>query len=321
MLVLVAICFVGYERRVHRPPVQLTSVVEPKPSPSPVQTPHAGPAPDWVRQTVDELDAGTPFIIVSMTSSFGQLSAGAIYRWVDKKGPVILNGRKGSYGDFWPAVSYEVGIEVGKKWKVIAGNQPELPVTITFDAENPKGRLTVDMEPFRSSIGKFRRGRVVLSNGEAAEIMLDDLLPTPESRVASGNYRKYVTDPHQTRFGSLFALVSITAFSNHLFGDFVFVGREGTFVELKGTKSADGEFWPIVGFQCGNGDDNWQTVGRSDNNHAKETMLRLSAREALRPVRVPLDVYQAYRKRFKYGRLVFTDTEVAAVFQMSDLEP
>ncbi len=30
MLVLVAICFVGYERRVHRPRVQLTSVVEPK---------------------------------------------------------------------------------------------------------------------------------------------------------------------------------------------------------------------------------------------------------------------------------------------------
>jgi hypothetical protein len=38
MLVLVAICFVGYERRVHRFPVQLTSVVEPKPSPTPVKT-------------------------------------------------------------------------------------------------------------------------------------------------------------------------------------------------------------------------------------------------------------------------------------------
>jgi hypothetical protein len=37
MLVLVAICFVGYERRVHRP-VQLTSVVEPKPSPTAVET-------------------------------------------------------------------------------------------------------------------------------------------------------------------------------------------------------------------------------------------------------------------------------------------
>jgi len=38
MLVLVAIYFVGYERRVHRPPVQLTSVVEPRPSPTAVET-------------------------------------------------------------------------------------------------------------------------------------------------------------------------------------------------------------------------------------------------------------------------------------------
>src|SRR5215468_4711275 len=145
---------------------------------------HAGTTPDWVRQTADELDAGTPFIIVSTASSFDQLSAGGIYRWVGKKAPVILKGRRGSYGDFWPTVSYEVGAEEGKKWKVIGESTPELPVTIKFDAENPKG--TIDMEPFRSSIGKLRRGRIVLPNGEAAEIMLDDLLPVPASRGASG---------------------------------------------------------------------------------------------------------------------------------------
>lgn len=281
---------------------------------------YAGGTPDWVRQTVDELDARTPFIIVSTTSSFGQLSGGAIYRCIDKQGPVVIKGRRDSYGDFWPSVSYEVAIEGGKKWKVIAGNTPELPVTMTFDAQNPKGRLSVDMEPFRSSIGKFRRGRVVLSNGEAAEIMLDDLLPTPESRGASGDYKKDVTDPHPTRFGSLFALVSITSFSNHLVGDFVFVGREGTFAELKGTKSADGEFWPAVTFQCGNEDGEWQTIGTS-GNHGKRTVLRLSSRGSLRPVRVPLDAYRACQGRFKYGRLVFPDDEIAAVFQMSDLEP
>lgn len=38
MLVLVAIAFVGYERRVHRRPVQPTSATEPKPSPSAMQT-------------------------------------------------------------------------------------------------------------------------------------------------------------------------------------------------------------------------------------------------------------------------------------------
>jgi hypothetical protein len=37
MLILVAIAFIGYERRVHRHPVQLTSATEAKPSPSPVK--------------------------------------------------------------------------------------------------------------------------------------------------------------------------------------------------------------------------------------------------------------------------------------------
>jgi hypothetical protein len=35
MFVLVAIAFIGYERRVHRHLVHLTSATEPKPSPSP----------------------------------------------------------------------------------------------------------------------------------------------------------------------------------------------------------------------------------------------------------------------------------------------
>jgi hypothetical protein len=37
MFVLLAVAFVGYERRVHRHPVQLTSAAEPNPSPSPVE--------------------------------------------------------------------------------------------------------------------------------------------------------------------------------------------------------------------------------------------------------------------------------------------
>jgi hypothetical protein len=38
MLILLAVAFVGYERRVHRRPVQLTSATAPQPTPSPVQT-------------------------------------------------------------------------------------------------------------------------------------------------------------------------------------------------------------------------------------------------------------------------------------------
>jgi hypothetical protein len=37
MVMLVAIAFIGYERRMHRPSVQPTSATEPKASPSPEQ--------------------------------------------------------------------------------------------------------------------------------------------------------------------------------------------------------------------------------------------------------------------------------------------
>lgn len=263
--------------------------------------PLAGAIADWSRQTVDILDSQTAFIIVSTTSSFGQLSAGAVYRYIDGKEPVLLTGRKDSHGDFWPSVSYELGTEGTKKWKRIGSfTLAEVPVTVRFDAENPNGLLRVDMEPFRSSIGKVRWGRVVLPNGDAAEIMLDNLLPMPESRDASGDFKKDVTDPQPTRFGSVFALVSITSFSNHLVGDFVFCARQRTFAEIKGANTVDGEFWPAVTFQCGNEDGEWQTVGTS-GNRGKRTALRLSARGPLRPVRVPLDAYQPCQGRFKYG--------------------
>ncbi len=38
LLVLLAVAFIGYQRRVHHPPVQQTSGTEPKPSPVPVGT-------------------------------------------------------------------------------------------------------------------------------------------------------------------------------------------------------------------------------------------------------------------------------------------
>jgi len=38
MLVLIAIALVGYERRIHRHPAQLTSATKPKTSPTPPET-------------------------------------------------------------------------------------------------------------------------------------------------------------------------------------------------------------------------------------------------------------------------------------------
>ena len=38
MLALLAVAFIGYERRIHLPPVQLTSAAEPRASPTPPES-------------------------------------------------------------------------------------------------------------------------------------------------------------------------------------------------------------------------------------------------------------------------------------------
>jgi hypothetical protein len=43
MFALITVAFIGYERRVHRPPIQRTSATQPKSSPSPVEV--GPPAP------------------------------------------------------------------------------------------------------------------------------------------------------------------------------------------------------------------------------------------------------------------------------------
>jgi hypothetical protein len=281
----------------------------------------SGAALDWSRQTTEILDDQSPFTIVSVASRDGEISAGAVYRYLNKKAPVVLKGRKNSFGDFWPSVSYEVAADGRKTWKSITSlTQPDVSVSVVFDTKNNKGLFRVNMEPFRSVIGKSRWGRVVLPGGDAAEIMLDNLLPPPESRSASGDFKKDVVDSNPTRFESLFALVSITSVSKHLVGDFVFYAGDRTYTELEGSYTADGEFWPVVTFQCGNDNGEWQTLGISDRQK-EETLLKLSSRGSLRPIRVPLDVYRTCEGRFKYGRLVFGAAEIPAVFRISDLEP
>ncbi len=276
---------------------------------------------DWFRDSVDVVDSGTAFQILTTSCRSGQLSAGAIYRQIRNKTAVVLSGRKNSYGQFYVSGSYEIGVRGRKKWKRIKGPTPsDSSCTVRVDDSNHEVLLEIDMEPFRSSIGSYRWGRVVLANGEAAELMLEDLLPTPEARDASGNFKKDITDPDSTRFGSLFALVSIVSFSSSIVGDFVFVGEQGTIAEVGGVESADGEFWPFVVLQFEDEKGKWETIGTSKKD-GKSKILKLSSEGSLPRLHVLLDPFKGYEKRYRYGRLIFPDSEITAVFQISDLAP
>jgi hypothetical protein len=155
-----------------------------------------------------------------------RLSAGCGYQYLERKDPVRLHGTKDSNGEFMPFVTYEVATKGKTKWKTIGRFiQSKKPATIEITAANHRVLLQVDMELFRSSIGKFRWGRLVLENGDCAPFGIDDLLPAGGSPDADmGNFKQEITDLHPSRFGSSFSLVSITSFSKRFVGDFVFVG-------------------------------------------------------------------------------------------------
>jgi hypothetical protein len=275
----------------------------------------------WTRDVTDRMHPGTAFELIVTSSVAGRLSAECGYQYINKESPVVLHGTKDSDDEFSPFVSYEVATEGTIKWKTIGKfTESQNPTTIEISSANPKVGLHVDMETFRSSIGRFRWGRIVLENGEAAAFAIDDLLPPGNSADAAGNFKQNLFDSDPLRFGGSFSLLSLTSFSNRLVGDFVFIrGPKGASVEIKGTRTPDGDFWPSATFQAGNSDLDWQTLGKS-TNEGVPTSIKVVGENPLKPLRVPLDRHKAVIGRFKYGKIIFSGGEFA-VFEIVNLKP
>jgi hypothetical protein len=264
---------------------------------------------------------GVPFLVLSTSSIDDHLSAGCAYQYIANKGPVVLHGTRNAEGEFAPFVSYQVAVEGTTKWKTI-GKSPESsnPVQIEISPANPRMLLDVDMEVFRSRIGKFRWGRIVLENGDAAPFSIDDLLPTGNNPDAKGNFKQFVNDLDPYRFGSSFKLGAVTCFSNKLVGDFYFIGGpKGSSIELQGAQTPDGDFWPSVTLEAGNSEHDWQAMGKSTNEGA-QTSLKVSYRYPLEPIRVVLDAYKPAIGRFKLGKIIFSNGKFA-VFEIAELKP
>lgn len=271
----------------------------------------------WSRETADELDA-TPIIIVRTEFRHGQLCATAAYQLLGNKTTTAIVGRRDSHGEFWASLAYEVAGD-DRKWRRISElSMPEKPIAMRFDTDHPNAFLRLYMEPFRSSIGKFKLARVILSDGETANVILEDLLPPYDSRDASGDYKEEITDPEATRFDSLLTLVSFTSLADHLFGNFVFIGRKGTFIDVEEKSDHDGQLQASVTCQCSNTDRDWKTFGAAHDDGTK-TIVRLSGGGRLVPIRISLDPIRECKGRFKYARVVFGGSQAFSVFELSEV--
>jgi hypothetical protein len=285
----------------------------------------------WVRFLVnaDQLKnrPGVPFVIASTSYDDHALSATAWYRYTQGRDPVILHGKKDADGLFRPIVTYEVAMEHKTEWKKLPADEQSDSDTVSVSPESPIARFRVSMEPFRSCIGIYRYGRVVLENGDAAILEMEDLLPTADARGRTGDFREDVfggdLKMRQEGFKQVAPdapahLSSVTSLGGRLIGDFIFVPRSEKPVTLEGARAIDGDFWPKVTFQVGDADQQWKTIGKSQHNDVSAT-LKISSGK-VETIRVLLNNFKPLIGKYKYGRLIFSNGE-SGVFYLDLLDP
>lgn len=98
---------------------------------------------------------------------------------------VVIEGTKTSDGIFWPGVRLDVRRERTGKWKRIAKSSNHgQRATMTIEPNATNFDLTVNLDVFKTLIGKYESGRIVLNTGQASVFELKDLLP-PEKEAES----------------------------------------------------------------------------------------------------------------------------------------
>jgi hypothetical protein len=283
----------------------------------------------WGRDLVTiggDIVPGVP-LTIGVISGGAHISAGGWYCFVQGKNTVTLHGKKADDGKFHPVVVYEVGVEDETKWKKLGSNS-EGPGsdTVTVSPDNQMVRVTIDMEPFRPWIGTYRYGRVVLENGDAAIIALEDLLPTADARDAAGNFKEDVGGGRaMLRHGFKLpqpnhpaVLSNVISLGDKLIGEFIVDARSEKPVTLKGSRNLDGDFWPTVTLEAGNSEKDWHEIGKSYDGGVSAT-LEIHHGKAEK-IRVQLSDYKPVIDKFKFGKITFSDNE-STVFYLDLLDP
>jgi len=92
-------------------------------------------------------------------------------------GPILLHGTRTPDNEFWPLVQSQVGNAENGEWTTITSADNHQSVATLQIESNQTVRLMVAMNSVAPFVDKFRFGRILLENGEAALFELKDLLP------------------------------------------------------------------------------------------------------------------------------------------------
>lgn len=256
-----------------------------------------------------------------------KLKADGFYRYIKNRGQVLLHGQTVAPNVFSPTVKYEVSEGDKSHWKQLVVNHKEAgSETAILDPQHPEIKVRFDLEPFREFVSSRRYGRLVLENSDAAVIELEDLLPTPNARDVTGNFKADVfggdlemrTQGYkQPRLNDPATLADVVSLGGRLFGEFIFDGQTRG-ATLEGSRTFNGDFWPNVTLSIGNSDQNWKSV-RSEKADGKTAKLQIPAGIAEK-VRIDLTGYRGLIGKYKVGKVTFSNGQ-SAVFYIQLLDP
>jgi len=280
--------------------------------------------PTWIRRVRGISEKYEPFILETISEESGHLIATASYGDYRKEKeshlPSLIKGVQTQGCTFWPEVKMQVSNNIQGEWKdVQPTNEQGEPATVTIEQRSPNVWLHLNLDAFHPLIGKFKYGKVILTNEQYAIFEVDNLLePTTFPDAWSEVINLAVGDPlHKLPF----AVAEIESMGEDLRAHCEYVNlRDKHAIRIEGTQTTDGTFWPqVIGQVADDYKGFWKTIGEPPNIGKKFTFL-VQPGEVTGQLVVDVEIFRPLIGKFRYGRVVLKSGETAP-FEMKNLLP
>jgi hypothetical protein len=278
----------------------------------------------WIRSVRGVSEKYEPFVMETVAEESGHIIATASYAdYRDEKEsrlPAVIEGIQAQNCSFWPHVTTHVGNNLGGEWKTIEATQKNgEPATVTLERNRANLWLHIDLDCFRAMIGKFKYGRVTLTNGRAAIFEMRNLLPPSRTSEA---WNTQLLHPEPDRLIQRpFVVAAIDSMGEDLRAVCAYVDVAGTSAtSIEGTQTSDGDFWPYVTAQVADDYQGlWRIIGQP-HTVGKPTTLLIQSKDVNARLIVDLETFRPLIGKFRYGRIVLRNGK-AAMFELKNLLP
>jgi hypothetical protein len=265
-----------------------------------------------------------PFVLEAIRFENGHLTATASYKDFREPGesklPATIDGVQAPDCTFWPHVTMQVSNQLMGSWiSVDSPKKTGKPARVTLERNSPNVWLHLQFDAFQAMIGKFKYGRLTLTNGKSAVFEIRNLLPPAGPPPA---WETTITLPEGDPFNTLpFAVAGIESMGDDLRAVCEYLDMKGTAPTLiEGTQTPDGAFWPLVIGQVANEHTGeWKTIGQLPSAGRPAT-LSVQPRDINVRLLADLEVFRPMIGRYRYGRIVLRNGK-AAPFELKNLLP